>query len=109
MKHVRMVVQIAELLIQKSTKFNIDLNAKDEDGMTAFHSACFWGEKAVVEVLMKNSEIYKIDLISTNRDGRTGFQCAKLRKKNSVVNVIEKTMPKIAFDFLPDLQVMLNS
>ena len=50
------------MLIQKSAEFNIDLNAKDEDGMTAFHLACTRGRKNIVEMIIDNAESFKIDL-----------------------------------------------
>ena len=35
--------KIVEMLIEKSTRFNIDLNAKDDNGWTGFHLACMNG------------------------------------------------------------------
>ena len=33
---------IAEIIMKNSAKLNIDLNAKDDDGWTAFHLACYF-------------------------------------------------------------------
>ena len=46
--------KIVEMLIQKSTEFNIDLNTKDEeDGMTGFQIAnCKYGNSKVAETLI---------------------------------------------------------
>ena len=38
-------LKTAKMLVQKSDEFNIDLNAKDINGKTAFHWACKEGEK----------------------------------------------------------------
>ena len=35
--------KIAEIIVQKSAEFNLDLNSKDDDGTTAFHWACING------------------------------------------------------------------
>ena len=35
--------KLAEIIIKNSTECNIDLNAKRNDGMTAFHNACLKG------------------------------------------------------------------
>ena len=65
-----------EKLIHKSTEFNIDLNARDEDGKTAFHFACRYGRKDVVEMMVNNADFFKIDLKAKDKDGKTGFQYA---------------------------------
>ena len=53
---------LAEMLIQKSAKFNIDLNAKNDFGMTAFQSASNQKHEGIVEMMKKNAESFKIDL-----------------------------------------------
>ena len=55
-------IKIAEILIQKSAKFNIDLNVKDIDENTGFHLACDWGKKNIIDIIMNNSECFKIDV-----------------------------------------------
>ena len=62
--------------MHKSTEFNIDLNARDEDGKTAFHFACRYGRKDVVEMMVNNADFFKIDLKAKDKDGKTGFQYA---------------------------------
>ena len=56
----------AEILIQKSRKLNIDLNAKDKCfGRTAFHLACGSNYPDIAKMLMKNSTDYDINLNAT--------------------------------------------
>ena len=60
-------LKIAEILMQKSAKLNIDLNAKGHIGLTAFQLACIYEREAIVgrpivEMMKKNSESFKIDL-----------------------------------------------
>ena len=71
------------MLVQKSTELNIDLNVKDEEGMTAFHLACNEGNVDIIEMLIDlNQEDqsfqmkYHIDLNAKDEDGRTGFHFA---------------------------------
>ena len=85
------------MLVQKSADLNIDLNAKDQSGMTAFHLACFRGKKDIVEMMINYADSFKIDLVAKDLDGQTGFSWAKLLGESDVVDVIKRKMPKIAF------------
>ena len=59
--------EFVDLILQNSTKLNIDLNAKNNDGQTAFHLACILGKKENVKVLTDNAETFKIDLTNIKR------------------------------------------
>ena len=83
------------MLIQKSTEFNIDLNARDEDGKTAFHFACRYGRKDVVEMMVYNTDFFKIDLKAKDKHGKTGFQYAKEQRRNDIVDIIKQKLPNI--------------
>ena len=48
------------MLVQKSAKFNIDLNAKDNYGNTAFHFACYNKHESIVEMMMKNAKDFSL-------------------------------------------------
>ena len=48
--------KIAEIIMKNSVKFNIKLNAKDDDGWTAFHLACANGWTSIVDMMISNSE-----------------------------------------------------
>ena len=78
------------MIIENSAMLNIDLNAKNNDGLTAFHYACTWGNTSIVEMMINNSESLKLDLDST------GFQWAQGCGRTDVVNLIRRKMPQIA-------------
>ena len=54
--------EMAQLLIQNSAKFNIDLNYNTGCRMTVFHVACQEDQIEIVELLIKNSIDYDIHL-----------------------------------------------
>ena len=97
---------IAEMIIQKSTEFNIDLNAKDKSGRTAFHWACLSGhgtKSSIMEMMLNNGESFKIDFTATDNMGKTGLQLAededgKMRwgRNANIVNMIKRKMESIA-------------
>ena len=58
--------------MQKSIEFNIDLNASDKDGWTAFHWACFNEDSKIAERLMQKSA----DINAKDEMGRTAFHWA---------------------------------
>ena len=88
------------MLIQKSAEFNIELNAKDGYGKTAFHVACEscnrTGNTTTVNKMMENAVYFGFDLKAKDNFGRTGFQIAKYMGHTSVARVIETKMPSIA-------------
>ena len=88
---------LVEMLLQKFSEFNIDLNTKDRSGMTAFHWACSWGQKDIVEMMMNYANSFKIDLVAKNWTGKTGFSWAESIGENDIVNLIKRKMPEIAF------------
>ena len=68
---------IAEILIQNSDEFLIDLNARDNNGATAFEKACQQGKKDIVEMMIdkrkegvlvykENAGSVKIDLTAVH-------------------------------------------
>ena len=89
-------LQVAKLLIQKSAQFNIELNARDNEGFTAFHLACMEGRTSTVEIMMNNAKSFKLDLTAIDKGNRTGFQLAEHFRKKDVVNLIKRKMPSIA-------------
>ena len=68
--------QTAEMLVQKSAEFNIDLNAKDYLGWTPFHFACFYNCTKTAEMLLQKSTEFNIDLNTKDYVGRTPFNSA---------------------------------
>ena len=81
--------KIVEMLIKKSTEFNIDLNAKDVFGETAFHHACRNGHSLIVETLIQNSTEFNIDLNAiTKQDGYTPFHIACLWGGKKIIKIM---------------------
>ena len=77
------------MLMKNSAQFNIDLNAKDNYGRTAFHWACYWYRSTnVIDIMINNSESFNLDLTARDNDGKTGFQLAQEKGNTDVVNMI---------------------
>ena len=81
--------------MKNSIEFDLDLNAKDNFGMTAFHLACWWGKARTVETLLLNSKQFNIDVESTTKLGKNGLQLALSEGKSGVVSVIKNFKDKI--------------
>ena len=80
--------KIAEILIQKSVEFNIDLNAfKSTSGSTAFHLACMFHKKSIVEMMLDNVE--SINFTVKCDIGITGFEYSS----TSIANLIKRKLP----------------
>ena len=75
----------------------IDLNTKDNHGMTAFILACYWGREYIVEMLIENSHHFKIDLTAKDNSACSGYFWAKLKRREDVIDIIERKMPNIAY------------
>ena len=58
------------LFLKNSDMLNVDLNAKDHEGGTAFHYACSNGQLKLAKLLMKNSIEFNIELEHIDNDGR---------------------------------------
>ena len=84
---------IAKMLIQKSTMFNINLKALENNGRTAFHLACFNDRKNIVEMMIENAETLEIDLTAKDKDGKTGFQLAEQHGNDDIANIIKRKLP----------------
>jgi len=83
--------KIAEMIIQKSTKFNIELNTKDLWGMTAFHMACQWGHSKIVEMLIKKSADFDFDLNAKTAEGWTAFHLAHQFGHKSIEEMLQSS------------------
>ena len=61
------------MMILKSVEFNIDLNAYNYDGKTAFHEACSESNFEIVDLIIKKSIEFKIDLNARDDMQKTPF------------------------------------
>ena len=62
--------------MENAATSDFDLNAKCDDGYTAFHLACRRGQLDVVKLFMENAAALSIELNSENNDGLTAFHLA---------------------------------
>ena len=85
---------LAKMLVQKSAEFNIDLNAKDVEGSTAFHSACLMEEKKIVKMMVHLAKSFKLDLNAKNNDGQTGYEVAKSEGNLEIINIFTTNKTK---------------
>merc|ERR1712223_862687 len=82
-------VEIVEIIIKNSVLFNIDLNAKNNEGKTAFHYACEIGcAEEIAEMIIENSVHFNIDLNAKDNEGKTAFHhvCEMCRTKKNCKN-----------------------
>ena len=79
--------------MEKAVALNIDLNMKNNNGMTAFHLACkTYGTEDIVNILMENAEDLNINL--NIKTSRAMYYCARADKLSleleSLQNEVEK-------------------
>ena len=79
----------SHFFIQIAKKFNIDLNLRDNDGITPFHLACFHGKWKTVEKLLKISKKHKINVFSVGNDGNDGQDYAEQKGHTDVAKLIK--------------------
>ena len=82
------------MLIQKSIKHQIELNAIDEDGRTGFHTACTDANLKLVEMFLDKSLEFNIDLNSKDDEGRTPFHWACIGFSKDRLRMIELMMER---------------
>ena len=75
------------MLIQKSTQFNIDLNAEDFLRRTALHLVSQRGHSNVAQILILKSTESKINLNAKDRCGYTALHLASLHGHSKVVDM----------------------
>ena len=90
--------RIAEMILNKSDEFKIDLNAKDDNGETAFILACK-RDSVIVEVMIKKSSELSIDLHAKNIWGDTAFHVACRNKRIWIVEMMITNAETMKFDF----------
>ena len=68
-----LLIEIVELIIQKSSDFNIDLNARDKNDETAFNVACENKSSKMIKMLVQKSAEFHIDLNVKMKMGQLVF------------------------------------
>ena len=84
---------LAEIIMKNSAKLNIDLNAKDNIGWTAFH-----GHAKIAEMIIKNSVKFNIELNAKNNGGFTTFHLACYHGRTSIVDMMMKNFESLKLD-----------
>ena len=89
--------------MEKYAELKVELNARDDYGLTAFHWACKKGHFKIAKILIEKSGDILIDLNakSNNRHRQTAFQLAKWNLKEKVVELITKNAESFTIDLIP--------
>ena len=102
-KSIKLILDFAE----ENDGRGIDLNARDDNGQTAFWKACALGKKRIIKLLLDNWKELDIDIKSKNNEGQTaldilningneGFKDVKtmLEKEYSKIDAVEPPLKK---------------
>ena len=81
----------------ESANLNIDLNARNEYGHTAFHLACIFGRKDIVEIMIEHAESSKLNFKIKCDSGKTAIQIAESNEFHDVVDLIKRKLPAGTF------------
>jgi ankyrin repeat protein len=68
----------------------MDVNAKDEDGVTPLHEAALWGHNEVSELLIANGAEVNAIIVSGPYQGKTPLDLAIRHKKNETADLLRK-------------------
>ena len=68
----------------------MDVNAKDEDGVTPLHEAALWGHNEVAELLIANGAEVNAIIVSGPYQGKTPLDLAIRHKKNETADLLRK-------------------
>ena len=74
----------------------MDVNAKDEDGVTPLHEAALWGHNEVAELLIANGADVNAIIVSGRNQGKTPLDLAIWRKKTATADLLRQHGGKTA-------------
>merc|ERR1712029_8788 len=92
-------------LMEFTLRTSFDNNSKDEDGWTAWHWACYYGQTETAQLIIQNSKEFDIDLNAKNDDGVTALHLACKNGRTETAQLIIKNSK----DFGIDLNAENNS
>ena len=90
--------EIAQLIIQSSNDFDIDLNTKDNHGTTALHAACYFGNLEIVQIIMQNWKEFGIYIKVQDNEGKTSLDLSKNHEGegwNQIMEMLENEYSQI--------------
>ena len=90
----RQNTDVVKFLLEHSE--GIELNARNNDGATAFMDACMEGHKDVVQLLLEHPE--GIELNAKNDDGETALMIAYQSGHQDIVQLIQSKL-ELNLDF----------
>ena len=67
---------------------SVDLNAKDDDGLTGFHWSCQMGQSKITKMLLEESAEFDIGLNIKTWKGKTGFHYACMNPNSDVAQCV---------------------
>ena len=93
---VKLILDFAKYFARENN--GIDLNARDEDGKTAFWRACYSGKIRIIKLLIDNWKELDIDIKSKNNEGQTALDVLTINGNEGfkeVKTMLEKEYSKI--------------
>ena len=97
--------EIVRILLERSENINIELNARDEDGSTAFILACEYGRKDVVQLLLDNSNVITIN---DNEDSTSKLVCNNGQKIAVYMLIAHDLNARDAYGFTAFMNACIN-
>ena len=90
--------EIAEIIIEKSIDFHLNLNKQDNCDRTPFQNACSKGYKKIVDMLLKKSSEFNFKLGCKNALGLTAFHFACLMDHYEIAEMLMQKSSEIDLD-----------
>merc|ERR1712062_54798 len=84
--------------VKRAKGLGIDLNAKTNNGNTAWHLACYNGKTETAKLIIQNSKEFGIDLNAENSDGTIALHFACKYGKTETVQMILKNWKEFGID-----------
>ena len=81
-KSIKLILDFAE----ENDGRGIDLNARDDNGQTAFWKACALGKKRIIKLLLDNWKELDIDIKSKNNEGQTALDVLTIHENEGFLN-----------------------
>merc|ERR1712029_1145929 len=87
-------VKLMEFILRTS----FDMNTKDDDGWTAWHWACYYGQTETAQLIIQNSKEFDIELNAKDDEGSTALHWACKNGRKEMVQMILKNWKEFGID-----------